>query len=1223
MLASSGGEPLITGTVFIDSDQSGTFTAGEQLEGVTIRLYQDDGDGLFDIGTDVQVGSDVTTDVNGIYCFDSLEVDTEFFVVQPAQTVGSVNLQEQISDALNPTAPDVLIDDFEDPTSSSSMEREAVANPTTPSVAGSLTLADETHVIGREREYIAELISGFGEVAVRIDRFDQDLLRFETTAGVEGRISMTWDATDGDVDGLNGRDLTAGGTLTGLSLKAGVDLAGSTEQVRIVLLNGSDSSEASSALPVTDGGVAEGHVFIPFSAFTGGVSADDVDGIQLFIGDGSQAIDGQMDYIAVIGPEVLDIVNSPGADLAITKSNDIATAVPGETISYTITVENLGPDDAIGAQVVDNFDAATFTDVTFTSEAFDGATENDTSGSGNIDDTVNLPNGASIVYTVTGTVLASATGDATNVAVVNAPTDTPDPNPDNNSDDEIDALEVQVDLSITKDDGETVVAPNQSITYTIVVANDGPSDVVGATVQDSFPPELTSVDFTSTSTGGATGNTDGTDVTEINDIVDMPAGSTITYTVTATVSTTATSEFTNQATITAPSGTVETDDTNNLATDTNQIGDVVDLQITKDNGETTVVPGEQVTYSIVVTNAGPSDVVGAVITDNFPSELENVTFTSSVTGVVSGNSSSGNGNISDTVDMESGSTITYLATGTIASSATGTVSNTANVVAPSGVFESDETNNEANDEDILEPEVDLVITKADDADDVVLGGTVTYEIVVSNSGPSDVIGASVVDNFPSEYSSVTYESTATGGATGNTASASGHIDDTVNMPAGSTITYIATATVDSSATTGEITNTATITAPQSVTETDTTNNDDSDPITILDRTIDLAITKTDNESNVSPQDTLTYVIVVSNVGTADVTGASVTDVFPAELTDINFTSSQQGGASGATASATDVSEIDDTVDMPVGSSITYTVSAVVADSATGTIENTAEVAVAGDIDDTNDTATDTDTIDPLVDLEITKTDNVTSVTDGGQLTYVITVTNNGPSNATGAIVTDNFPDDLTDIDWTSEAFDGASDNDATGSGDINDTVDMPSGSSIIYTVEATVSTSNTQISNTANVTAPAGTSESDESNNSATDTDTIDTALAQLSGFVYFDEDDDGIFDVSEMPISGVDIVLLQGGAEIGRTTTDSTGAYSFTDLEPGTYVVQEEQPSAFGDGRETVGGGIGSVSGNDEFTVPLAAGDNATELNFGESMRQPSKRDFLASSFEDSDDDG
>ncbi|MCA9216017.1 MAG: DUF11 domain-containing protein, partial [Planctomycetales bacterium] len=1212
MLAVGGSEPSITGTIFVDNDLSGDFTAGEQVEGATVRLFQDDGDGIFEPGTqDFQVGADTTTDVAGVYCFENLDLDVQYFVFQPAQTVGAVTLMDVMSSVINPSTPEIMIDDFEDPTSSTSAQREAIADPTTPSVAGSLTLADETHILGTEREYLAELISGIGEVAARIDRFDQGLLRFETTAGVQGRITMTWDGTDSDPNGLNGLDLTAAGTLTGFSIKSGVDLSGSGEQVRVVLQSGADTSEAFGTLPVTNGGVAEGHIFIPFTDFVGAATADSVDGIQLFIGEGSQAIDGQMDYIGVIGPQTANLLNNPGADLAITKSNTITTAVPGDTISYTITVENLGPSDADGAVVTDTFDPGTFTNVSWTSAAFNGATDNDASGNGDINDTVNLPSGSSIVYTVTATVISSVTGDASNTAQVTPPVDTPDPDLSNNSDDEVDPLEVQVDLSVTKDDGNTVVSPNQDIAYTIVVSNNGPSDVIGATVSDTFPSELTNVSYTSSAAGGATGNGSGTDVSEINETVDMPAGSSITYTVTATVSPSATATFTNTVTVAAPVGTVETDSANNVATDTNQIGDVVDLQITKDDGVTTVVPGESVTYTIVVTNAGPSDVTGATITDNFPTELEGITFTSSVTGVVSGNSATGSDGIADTVDMEAGSTITYLVTGAVTSSATGTISNTATVAAPNGVTELDTSNNNATDEDTLTPEVDLQITKVDNVNEVALGGLVNYTIVVTNSGPSDVVGATVTDTFPSEFSSISYTSTATGGATGNSANGSTDISDTVNMPAGSTITYDVDAVVDAGASLGTISNTATVAAPVGTTETNTTNNTAIEPVTIVNQTIDLSISKTDNVTNVSPQDVLTYTIIVENVGTADVTGATVSDAFPASLTNISFTSVTSGGASGATASATGVSEIDDTVDMPVGSSITYTVTATVADSATGTIVNTAQVAATGDNNTSNNQATDTDTVDQNVDLAITKTDNVTQVSDGQTLTYVITVTNNGPSDATGVVVSDTFPSDLTNVSWSSVAAGGATNNDATGNGNINDTVNMPSGSSITYTVNATVSTSNSQISNTAQVDAPTSVTETNTGNNVATDVDTVDTALAQLSGFVYHDEDDDGIFDSNESPISNVDIVLLLNGSEVDRTPTDSSGAYSFTDLQPGTYTVREEQPSSFGDGQETVGGGIGSVSANDEFTVPLAAGDNATELNFGENTRQPSKRDF------------
>ena len=59
---------------------------------------------------------------------------------------------------------------------------------------------------------------------------------------------------------------------------------------------------------------------------------------------------------------------------------------------------------------------------------------------------------------------------------------------------------------------------------------------------------------------------------------------------------------------------------------------------------------------------------------------------------------------------------------------------------------------------------------------------------------------------------MTYTASATGGATGFTASGSGNISNTVNMPAGSTITYTVTGTVGPAAT-GNLTNTATVTAP--------------------------------------------------------------------------------------------------------------------------------------------------------------------------------------------------------------------------------------------------------------------------------------------------------------------------------------------------------------------------------------------------------------------------
>ena len=65
----------------------------------------------------------------------------------------------------------------------------------------------------------------------------------------------------------------------------------------------------------------------------------------------------------------------------------------------------------------------------------------------------------------------------------------------------------------------------------------------------------------------------------------------------------------------------------------------------------------------------------------------------------------------------------------------------------------------------------------------------------------------------------------------------------------------------------------------------------------------------------------------------------------------------------------------------------------------------------------NNSATDSDTVGAQADLAITKTDGVTAATAGGSVTYTITASNAGPSNATGATVADTFPASLT-CTWT-------------------------------------------------------------------------------------------------------------------------------------------------------------------------------------------------------------
>src|SRR5262249_5519357 len=143
----------------------------------------------------------------------------------------------------------------------------------------------------------------------------------------------------------------------------------------------------------------------------------------------------------------------------------------------------------------------------------------------------------------------------------------------------------------------------------------------------------------------------------------------------------------------------------------------------------------------------------------------------------------------------------------------------------------------------------------------------------------------------------------------------------------------------------------------------------------------------------------------------------------------------------------------------------------------------------------NNTSTDTDTPAPSADLAIVKTDGVATYTPGNVVTYTITVTNNGPSNVTGATVADTLPAGLTNVAWTS-ATTGTASFTSGGAGRGNSlaaTVDIASGAgnSVVFTVTGTSLASLTgNLVNTATVTPPVGTTDPTPGNNTSTDTDT-------------------------------------------------------------------------------------------------------------------------------------
>ena len=83
---------------------------------------------------------------------------------------------------------------------------------------------------------------------------------------------------------------------------------------------------------------------------------------------------------------------------------------------------------------------------------------------------------------------------------------------------------------------------------------------------------------------------------------------------------------------------------------------------------------------IIVTNNGPIEVDDALVTDNFPTELD-CTYTSIGVGAATGNTAAGAGDISDTLVLPLGASVTYTAECDISPAADGPLVNTATVTS--------------------------------------------------------------------------------------------------------------------------------------------------------------------------------------------------------------------------------------------------------------------------------------------------------------------------------------------------------------------------------------------------------------------------------------------------------------------------------------------------------------------------------------------------------------
>ena len=447
------------------------------------------------------------------------------------------------------------------------------------------------------------------------------------------------------------------------------------------------------------------------------------------------------------------------------------------------------------------------------------------------------------------------------------------------------------------------------------------------------------------------------------------------------------------------------------------------LSITKTDGLASVYRGGPVGYTIVVTNNGTYPVTGTVV-DNIPATVTGMTWTCAATLPSFCGAASGAGNINTTVTLAAGASATYtLINGTLSAAASGNLVNTATVAVPAWLTDSTPADNTATDNDLINLNANLAITKTDGLANVNPGTAITYTIVVSNAGPDASNGSIVTDTVPATITGVTWTCGAvTGGATCGTASGAGNaISTTANLPSGGSVTYTVSGTLATTAT-GTLTNTATVVTPASgVTDPNDpartgANNNSATDNTIINPVADLRLAKS-HAGNFTVGVNGTYTLTASNSGTLATSGTiTVVENLPAGLTIAALPtgtgwncSTTVVGSSTATCTSATVIAAGATSPNPI------TVTVVVAPAAFPSVTNSATISGGGEpaTMNGNNTVTDPTTVNGVADVRIAKS-HAGNFSVGVNGTYTLTTSNSG-TLATGGTITvvDNLPAGLT------------------------------------------------------------------------------------------------------------------------------------------------------------------------------------------------------------------
>ncbi|AWI24735.1 choice-of-anchor L domain-containing protein [Flavobacterium pallidum] len=692
-------------------------------------------------------------------------------------------------------------------------------------------------------------------------------------------------------------------------------------------------------------------------------------------------------------------------DLVITNTNNQEFYVPGTSAVYTVRVTNFGPVAATNVHVVSPVPSG------ITTFYWEGSNFSFGSNS-NLDNTVaTLGVGEVLVYTIHLEIPNGYSGPLTSTASVTMASPA-EINTTSNQATDTDQI-ANADISVVNTDNTNVYHSGQNSVYTLTIKNNGPTDAVHVVVKNDIPEGL---DESMMSWTGSNG-TSGTGVI-LEDVIELlPVGESVVYTVTIAIPATFSAVVINKAVVYTTSTDPTPDDFNAFDTNVKAFG--ADLVVVNTDNQDYYTAGQPRVYTVTVSNEGPETATNVQVFMPAP----NGTTITSWSGT---NSSSGTNSLEDTIaTLAPGATVTYTVTIAVPAGF-----NTDLVTQVTASSDQPDPNPCMGCTDTDKSGADISVSNTDNKTNYVSGTQQTYTVTVTNNGPNAAENVHVSNVLPSGVSIASW--TGSNGTNGG-----GTFEDTIaSLANGATVTYTITINIPVTFS-GGLTHQVVVTSdtidltpgcPQ-CTDTDTQAG------------TDISVTSTDGGTtyNAGTVNVKTYTVTVTNNGPLDTNNVLVQFTVPAATTGLSWTANN--GTSGNAALNASIATLAN------GASVIYTVTLQIPATFSANYTTTATVTTTATTDtaSANNTATDTDTPVNTADVVMVNTDNQDVYTPGGQAFYTVTVTNNGPSTATGINVVFPLPAGITSMNWTSTSN--------SGSGAINTTIPtLAVGQTVTYSV---------------------------------------------------------------------------------------------------------------------------------------------------------------------------